>query len=195
LGASVFHWYGHSERVVQAGQGIVDELLYFWPSYGFVEFGPVNEDGLCEVIGTSFHNAVMPLIRYRTGDLVRLAAPQVRREWPWSAVVEVAGREHDFLVSNCGRRVSLTTLNMHDLTFDGMLAVQFVQEQPGQVILCYVTGNGWDSTQTERARMAVMQKLGPGFHLEMRQVVSVKKTKSGKHRWLISAMEEVAIPS
>ena len=79
----VYRWYGHAERVVLAGEGKTSELFYFWPQYGYVEFGPPDEDGLCEVIGTSFHNLVMPLIRYRTGDYVRLAresAPSPKSE-------------------------------------------------------------------------------------------------------------------
>ncbi|HSH16281.1 MAG TPA: hypothetical protein VLD18_09630, partial [Verrucomicrobiae bacterium] len=70
----VYRWYGHSERVVLAGEGRESELFYFWPQYGHVEFGPPDGEGLQEVIGTSFHNLVMPLIRYRTGDYVRLAS-------------------------------------------------------------------------------------------------------------------------
>src|SRR4030095_3550874 len=68
----VYRWYGHAERVVLAGEGRQSELFYFWPQYGFVEFGPPDAEGLHEIIATSFHNLVMPLIRYRTGDRVRL---------------------------------------------------------------------------------------------------------------------------
>jgi phenylacetate-coenzyme A ligase PaaK-like adenylate-forming protein len=68
FGARVCHWYGHSERVVLAAQGRTSNHLHFWPTYGFVEFGEANADGHREIIGTSFHNHVMPLIRYRTGD-------------------------------------------------------------------------------------------------------------------------------
>ena len=83
----VYHWYGQSERVVLAGAGAESELLYFFPHYGLVEFGPPNEQGLHEVIGTSFHNLAMPLVRYRTGDYVRLADPRTDGdlEFPWPA--------------------------------------------------------------------------------------------------------------
>ena len=52
-----------------AGEGTNSELFYFFPQYGHVEFGPPDDQGLREVIGTSFHNFAMPLIRYRTGDV------------------------------------------------------------------------------------------------------------------------------
>ena len=117
--APVFHWYGHSERVVLAGQGRTSNHLYFWPTYGFVEFGEPDADGHREVIGTSFHNHVMPLIRYRTGDYVKLATlPDA--ELPMIEVEEVVGRDYEFLVSATGRRISLTAVNMHDRIFDGL---------------------------------------------------------------------------
>ncbi|HSH17416.1 MAG TPA: hypothetical protein VLD18_15360, partial [Verrucomicrobiae bacterium] len=134
FGCRVFRWYGHSERVVLAAEGRTSELFYFWPTYGFVEFGPPDAGGFQEVIGTSFHNLAMPLIRYRTGDYVRLADPvkDDPLEFPWPAVVEIAGRDQEFLVSRTGRRISLTAFNMHDAIFDGLYAVQFYQEEAGR---------------------------------------------------------------
>ena len=89
-------WYGHSERAVLAAEGTHSELYYFWPHYGFVEFGEPDEDGLREVIGTTFDNLAMPLVRYRTGDYVRLAKPDAEREFAWPAVEEIAGRGQEY---------------------------------------------------------------------------------------------------
>ena len=129
----IYRWYGHAERVVLAGEGTKSELFYFFPQYGLVEFGPPDSEGLCEVIGTSFHNLVMPLIRYRTGDYVRLANPKTDGdlEFPWPAVAEIAGREQEFLVSATGRRISLTAFNMHDTVFDDLYAVQVLPGRAG----------------------------------------------------------------
>ena len=87
FGCRPYRWYGHSERVVLAGEGRSSDLFYFTPQYGFVEFGPSDAAGLREVIGTSFHNMAMPLVRYRTGDYVRIVEESVLRG-PWSVVPE-----------------------------------------------------------------------------------------------------------
>ena len=118
--APVMHWYGHSERAVLAAQRAGSSALHFWPAYGFVEFGEADAEGNREIIATSFHNHVMPLIRYRTGDL-------------WSANGHVFGRDYEVLISRTGRHISLTAMNMHDDLFDGLLAVQFHQQEPGVV--------------------------------------------------------------
>ena len=88
----VYRWYGPHEQVLLAGEGASSELLYFYPQYGLVEFGPANAQGACELIGTSFHNFVMPLIRYRTGDYAQLADPRTDGdlEFPWPAIKSVA---------------------------------------------------------------------------------------------------------
>jgi phenylacetate-CoA ligase len=190
----VYRWYGHSERVVLAGEGRESELFYFWPQYGFVEFGPPDEEGLREVIGTSFHNLAMPLIRYRTGDYVRLAEPTnvSDLEYPWPAAVEIAGRGQEFLVSATGRRISLTAFNMHDSMFDHLYAVQFYQDQPGVAEFRYVPSPEFHSSRLQQIEKGILRKLGQDFQVTFRAVDAVEKTPRGKHRWLVSKLPESA---
>lgn len=186
----VYRWYGHSERVVLAGEGRQSELFYFWPAYGFLELGPPDSDGLREVIGTSFHNLVMPLIRYRTGDYVRLANPahDGPLEFPWPAVSEVAGREQEFLVSRSGRRISLTAFNMHDAIFNDLYAVQFYQETPGCAEFRYVAGPGFHRSRLPQIEQGIRRKLGDDFELVIREVRETEKSSRGKHKWLVSKL-------
>lgn len=192
----VYRWYGHSERVVLAGEGRDSELCYFWPNYGFVEFGPPDEEGMREIIGTSFHNLAMPLIRYRTGDFVRLAGTDPSNlEFPWPAAVEIAGREQEFLVSATGRRISLTAFNMHDPVFDDLYAVQFRQEQSGVAEFRYVAGPQFHSSRLARIEESIRRKLGDDFKITFREVTEVEKTARGKHRWLVSTLPESKLKS
>lgn len=188
FGAGVFHWYGHSERVVLAAQGRSSNHLYFWPTYGYVEFGEPDAEGHREVIGTSFHNHVMPLIRYRTGDYVKLASDP-DEELPMIEVEKVVGRDYEFLVSATGRRVSLTAINMHDRIFDGLMAVQFCQEREGEVEFRYQRGPQWRDDREDPMLSGLMKKLGDDFTLKLRSVSEVEKTIAGKHRWLISRLQ------
>ncbi len=173
--APVMHWYGHSERAVLAAQLPGDFELSFWPGYGYVEFGEPDADGNREIIATSFHNHVMPLIRYRTGDL-------------WSTQDTVIGRDYEFLISRTGRRISLTAMNMHDDLFDDLLAVQFHQHEPG-VVECHLQPTPrWSSDRETTIFAGLMRKLGDDFTLTLHVVEQIKKTSSGKHRWLMTTL-------
>ncbi len=186
--APVSHWYGHSERVVLAGQATRSNHLYFWPTYGYVEFGPLNENGHREIIGTSFHNEAMPLIRYRTGDFVRLPE-HPHAELPMPEVEKVVGRDYEFLISGTGRHISLTAVNMHDDVFDQLLSVQFHQHEPGVVEFHYIAGPQWDASNLVRMQTELQRKLGDDFAISMQSVASVTLTTSGKKRWLVSSLK------
>ncbi len=192
FGCRVYRWYGHAERVVLAGEGELSELFYFFPLYGYVEFGPPDEEGLREVIGTSFHNLAMPLIRYRTGDYVRLAQPESSDslEFPWPAVVEISGRGQEFLISGKGRRISLTAFNMHDAVFDNLYSIQFYQDEPGRTEFRYVPSPEFDPAQLESIQAAIQRKLGDDFEVELREVREVERTARGKQRWLVSHLPQ-----
>jgi phenylacetate-CoA ligase len=176
FGAPVMHWYGHSERAVLAAQLPGSSVLHFWPAYGFVEFGEPDAEGNREIIATSFHNHVMPLIRYRTGDL-------------WSPDSRVIGRDYEFLIGRTGRRISLTAMNMHDDIFDGLLAVQFHQHETGMVECHLQPTPAWSRDREAVIRAGLLRKLGDDFELTLRVVDQIEKTSAGKHRWLVTTLK------
>jgi phenylacetate-CoA ligase len=84
---------------------------------------------------------------------------------------------------------------MHDRIFDGLQAVQFVQEQPGVVEFRYQPGSQWRSSREDSVRAGLLKKLGDDFDLTLRSVPEVEKTKGGKARWLISTLSKNALRS
>jgi phenylacetate-CoA ligase len=182
----VFTWYGHSERAVLAAEGRRSQLQYFWPAYGYVEFGEPDEEGLREVIATSFHNYAMPLVRYRTGDYVRVSPADSSHEYPWPAVEAVEGRAQEVIVTGSGRRVPLTALNMHDATFEGAHALQFVQKVPGVVGLHYVAGHELGEERLGAIAGVLRHRLGEDCTLSITRVDAVEKTSRGKGKWLVT---------
>lgn len=195
FGCRVYRWYGHSERVVLAGEGTRSERFYFFPHYGYVELPPASDDNLCEIIGTSFHNHVMPLIRYRTGDLAEPAPPDAAAEFPWTAVTAIRGRDQEFLVTATGRRISLTAFNMHDGIFDGLYAVQFVQVEAGRAEFLYVPTPDFSTARLAVIERGIRRKLGDDFRLTFRAVAETTKTARGKHKWLVSSLTSGHTPA
>jgi len=184
----VYRWYGHSERVVLAGEGRQSDDFYFFPQYGYTEFGPKDENGFQEVIGTSFHNMAMPLVRYRTGDYVKLSSDSQNREFFFFFFKEIAGREQEFLVSGIKRMISLTAFNMHTDIFDGLYAVQFYQDSPGFAEFRYVPSRKFNSSKLSLIEKGVKEKLGDDFNVSLVSVSETEKTKRGKHKWVIQKL-------
>ena len=106
-------------------------------------YRPFVTYGLAEVVnghlvGTSFHNFDMPLIRYDTGDLVEATA-----RTDGGLVMEFAikeGRSGDFIEDKHGKKIPLTALifGRHHKAFDVADYVQIGQAEPGKATL-YVT--------------------------------------------------------
>ena len=134
----------------------------------------------------------MPLIRYRTGDYVRLVEDDSsgELEYTWPAAVEIAGREQEFLISATGRKISPTAFNMHDDVFDDLYAVQFFQDQPGRAEFRYIAGPQFQNSRLPEIEAGIRRKLGDDFQIELRPVQEVERTSRGKHKWLVSNLNE-----
>ena len=145
-----------------------------------------------EIVGTSFHNRVMPFIRYRTGDYVQLIDEDQGTSpgsSPWPAASSIAGRRQEFLVSASGRRVSLTAFNMHDSTFDDLTAVQFYQSRPGVATFRYVSSKNLGRTRRVALQKRIRSKIGEDFDLQIQKVDHLQRSAGGKHQWLISELD------
>ena len=138
----VYRWYGHPNVLSLRAKAGNPTCSISFPNMDWWSSARRTTEGLCEVIGTSFHNLAMPLIRYRTGDYVRLADPQTDGdlEFPWPAASEMAGREHEFLVSGTGRRISLTAFNMHDTILMTSMPCSCARNDRAEAEFRYVPG-------------------------------------------------------
>jgi hypothetical protein len=119
------------------------ELFYFWPTYGFVEFGDADRRRL-----PRSHRHELPQPRHAAGPLPHRRLRPARRSAHATAIssspgppsAEIAGREQEFLVSRTGRRISLTAFNMHDAIFDGCMPSSSSRRNPVEAEFRYVPG-------------------------------------------------------
>ena len=138
-------WYGHSEMCILAR-----DLSGFSPEESSTKGGfqnvyhPYVTYGLTEVadghlVGTSYHNFDMPLIRYDTGDLVEDMSG-VKTPHLVSAFAIREGRSGDFIEDRNGKKIPLTALifGRHHHAFDIADYIQIHQDVAGKAVL-YVT--------------------------------------------------------
>ncbi len=125
-------WYGHTEMCVLAYDRECTNRYHPFVTYGLAEVA----DG--HLIGTSFHNFDMPLIRYDTGDLVEATKVSSGGLVEEFAIKE--GRSGDFIEDKHGKKIPLTALifGRHHKAFDVADYIQIGQMEPGKATL-YVT--------------------------------------------------------
>ena len=188
LSVRTFSCYGHSEKLVMAAQCESSEEYHVAPSYGFCEVlkengtrAHVGERG--EITGTGFINDVMPFIRYRTGDGVVRGGDKCKSCGRHHMMLrEIQGRwGQEFLVCRDGQTlISMTSLNLHDDTFDGIIRFQFQQSEPGKAVLKLVSTKTNGAKDPVRFQRHFAPKLGHGLDLDVQFVNEIPLTRVGK---------------
>lgn len=125
-GLDYVSWYGHSEMCILAYDADSTNCYTPFHSYGLTE---VVDNRL---IGTSYHNFAMPLIRYDTGDLVE---PTFASNGLLSSFLVKEGRSGDFVEDANGKQIPLTALvfGRHHEIFDHVDCIQVKQQVPGKI--------------------------------------------------------------
>jgi len=184
FGCLVFDWYGQYERV--AAIGTCEHGRYHVISdYSFVEFVPTS-DGLYEIVGTSFNNDAMPLIRYRTGDfvepaLVGDASCPCGRSFP--IVQFVHGRYDDVVKLPDGRRVG--RLDHIFKGVNGIIEAQIRQEASDAVVILVVRAASYDMSTEEQLLSNARSRLGPDMRIDIQSAQSIPRTANGKFRGVV----------
>ena len=188
FGCRYFSCYGHSEKLVLAGECEHSSDYHVWPTYGYFELlddqgHPVTTPGQRgEIVGTGFINTVMPFIRYRTGDYATYVGDRCGacgREHP--ILRDIRGhRTQEVLIAVDGSEISWTALNMHDDTFLHVRQFRFFQEKPGQAVLQIVPANGFREENAERVRRNLGRKLNGQLALTLELVDAIPLSACGK---------------
>lgn len=195
-GARFFSFYGHSEKLVLAGECEYSKGYHSYPEYGILELvdeqgKPVISSGIRgEIVGTGFNNPVMPLLRYRTGDFAEWAADQdcpCGRHHP--IVVNVAGRWlQEMVLGRSGARISITSINMHTDAFNRVRRFQFVQKERGKLLLNILRNDDFTESDAAAIRSAILGKVKGELDLELVFVDVIPATGRGKHRFLMQEL-------
>lgn len=190
-----YSWYGHSERVVLAGECEHNATYHHFPDYGILEI--VDEQGLAcdhegergEIVGTGLDNRCMPLIRYRTGDFATRLAPECACGRVWDRFTAVEGhRKQDMVVGRNGTRISLAALNMHGPLFDKVRRFQYFQDKPGECVLKVMAAPRFTEQDRALIEAAYRDKVGGEVRFEIRLVEDIPLTARGKLKMLDSLL-------
>jgi phenylacetate-CoA ligase len=190
LGCNLADYYGQAERVAFA-YALEPRVYRFLPSYGHVELRPFGSDqiedagqgGLYEIVGTTYWNDLMPLVRYRTGDLVRLP-----EDWGAREIEEVTlglrsfsgvlGREQEILV--CPMGVRLTGIDQIPRDVSHILRIQVIQEDLNDVRILVLPAPGYSDRDAALLLQNARAKVPESMHLRIETAQWLERTPRGK---------------
>lgn len=183
-----YTWYGHSEKLVLAGECEHSTDYHVAPSYGYCELldddgNPVTAPGeQGEIVGTGFINRVVPFIRYRTGDYATLVGNKCAACGRETMILrDIKGHltQEQLYVAD-GSAVSWTSLNMHDDTFDNVRQFQFSQHTPGRCTLKIVPEPEFGDNDAARILRNLDRKLDGRMDVTIDRVEEIPLTRNGK---------------
>jgi phenylacetate-CoA ligase len=190
LGCDLADYYGQAERVTFA-YALEPRTYRFLPSYGRVELRPFTSDqmadagkgGLYEIVGTTFWNDLMPLVRYRTGDLVRIP-----EHWGAREIEEVTlglrtfsgvlGREQEILV--CPMGVRLTGIDHIPRDVSHILRIQVIQETLNEVRILVLPAPGYNERDAAHLLQNARAKVPDSMNLRIETAQWLERTPRGK---------------
>jgi len=174
-------FYGHSERILFATSS--DEKLSIYTNekrYGLMELiddnslqiDQINQIG--KIVGTSFDNYAMPLIRYVTDDTTSYLDTEHNTIQKIDSL-----RNKIYLDAKGGRQISITFISISSLS-DNIHSFQFYQKKEGEVELLVVPKKDFSQLDKEKILSAITNKIGHLMDVSVRIVERPMRTKVGK---------------
>lgn len=201
LGIKIYSWYGHSEKLVLGGYCEHNSNYHMEPSYGYFELidsnnQPITQIGeVGEIVGTTLHNFGMPLIRYKTGDYAEYVGdncPDCGREMP--VIKNIQGRwDKNQILKKDGTYITTTSLNLHSDLYNYIDGIQYVQNQPGELVVLIVKNNFYNAGHEELLKTHFLIAMGQGNEVKIEYVESLVLQPNGKFELLINNYQSKAL--
>ncbi len=194
FGCRIFYWYGHGEQTCLAGGCENSDLYHFMPSYGYNELNNENKRGLSEyeIIGTSFVNPLMPLVRYCTQDFGVAASENCSCGRKVFQLSRITGREQEVAIGLKGEKITLTALifGRHAHYFHNIIKMQIINYKPGYLLIKVVPKKSFSSRDQQEIISTLSKEQGMPFSVQIELVKEIESTGRGKQQFLIRTFDD-----
>lgn len=186
FGGRVITWYGLTEKVVLAYDSNVTGRYVNFTSYGYPWVFNPDENGVGEIVGTTFVNKAMPLVNYLTGDYGRVVKENGRMY-----IEQVQGRTgKDYIYDDVGNKYPATGVNLPAKIQEKIVFNQVIQDFPGAIRVTFLPRSSYLGEQDEIARQIKLHILDllPQFSVSVMAVKSegeFLRSKRGKFIMLV----------
>lgn len=185
----IFSHYGQGEKVVLAAECENRMNYHCIPQYSIAEIKKETN----EIIGTSFLNYINPFIRYRTTDIasqpISLCCEGCGRYY-FPIFPSVEGRLEDFVITPKGVPISPAVITHPFKDFKTISNTQIIQKSLSCIELKIVPWETCDpkvlKIELKELCQGLQNILTSDMKIETEIVESIKLSKSGKFKWIIS---------
>lgn len=188
LNARVFSFYGHSERLIMAGECEYSNEYHIEPLYGYAEIvdrngNVIKDDSIGELVATGFCNKGMPLLRYKTGDMASWSQKNnCKCKRPHIRLKEVHGRWKQDVLVNCDNAlISLTAINMHSNIFDKIIRYQFYQDTIGKIVMKILPNRNFGKDDEIKILKQLVEKTQGKIEFQIKLVDEIPIKANGKY--------------
>lgn len=188
LRGRILDFYGLAERTVFAGECEYGSL-HLNTDYSWVEIvddrgRPTTGAGY--LVGTTFYNHSMPLIRYRVDDQTawkRVACP-CGRTYP--VVERIEGRVGDSIYGSDGRRISSAALTLPLRQVSHIRCAQVAQVGKDTWEIRVVPLDGFRDAHRQQLIHNFRKYVDPDVQLKLVEMRDIPRTPAGKYKWVVN---------
>ncbi|MDJ0898990.1 MAG: hypothetical protein QNJ55_09270 [Xenococcus sp. MO_188.B8] len=181
----IFDYYGQSERVAHFSHCEHGNNHYVM-DYSIVEFLPTKSSGLYKIVGTTLHNAAMPLIRYDTKDFVRISHRSCPCGRAFPVVDLIEGRQEDYIATPCGKFVG--GIGIVFTNVPNLIEGQIIQEEIDSLRVLIVTTENFTDDDRNVLLKNIRERLGANMEIIIQKTAAIPRTKRGKFKLTLSKL-------
>ena len=185
LGCKVIEHYGMAEGTANISEQL-DGSMNIDEDYSIVDLvKDERSHNSYRIIGTSLDNYVLPMFRYDANDLCS-KFKNLSDADSWRSIKSIDGRIEDSLVLIDGSRVGRLDHIFKDLVF--VDKAQLVQTEIGKCNVYVVLDGELLNHHVNEIKESFHQFVGDRLNITVEKVHEINKTKSGKHRFVVSQL-------
>jgi phenylacetate-CoA ligase len=191
LGVRPIQHYGLAEGVANISQCELGSL-HVDEDFAAVEFIPVGQDSLHQIVGTNFTNPATPLLRYNTQDVAVLRDGASCECGRAGRIVErVDGRLEDYVLLGNGVRIGRMDHIFKDMV--NIREAQIHQTRRGEITIRVVRGEAYRSDDEQALLRETVKRVGTETKITIEYLDALPRSPTGKLRFVVSDLAEASI--
>lgn len=176
---NVYDWYGQSERVAAIGTCEYGSK-HLLTDYSLVEL--VGKENKKEIVGTSFNNTVMPLIRYKVGDYIEIESHRCKCGRVFPVIKSIYGREDKVLTLSDGREIG--RLDHIFKNVNHIIEAQIIQKSSDMFVINIVTSPNYTQIDEDIILNNAKERLGSLIDITIKIKDKIPRGANGKFEFI-----------